>query len=46
MSGWRAASPTCKGFDGLASLAQHQLGKDAFSGQLFAFRGRRGSRAT
>ena len=31
-----------KGFDGLASLAQKQLGKDPFSGQLFVFRGRRG----
>jgi len=31
-----------KGFDGLASLAQRQLGKDPFSGQLFVFRGRRG----
>ena len=35
-----------KGFDGLASLAQQQLGQDPFSGQLFVFRGRRGSRAT
>ena len=35
-----------KGFDGLASLAQNHLGKDPFSGQLFVFRGRRGSRAT
>ena len=31
-----------KGFDGLAALAQHQLGQDPFSGQLFVFRGRRG----
>jgi transposase len=31
-----------KGFDGLAALAQQQLGKDPFSGQLFVFRGRRG----
>jgi len=31
-----------KGFDGLAALAQKQLGKDPFSGQLFAFRGKRG----
>ncbi len=30
------------GFDGLASLAQLQCGKDPFSGQLFVFRGRRG----
>jgi transposase len=35
-----------KGFDGLASLAQNHLGKDPFSGQLFVFRGRRGSHAT
>ena len=31
-----------KRFDGLASLAQNHLGKDAFSGQLFVLRGRRG----
>lgn len=31
-----------KGFDGLAALVQQQLGQDPFSGQLFAFRGRRG----
>jgi transposase len=31
-----------KGFDGLAALAQRQLGRDPFSGQLFVFRGRRG----
>jgi transposase len=31
-----------KGFDGLASLVQQHLGQDPFSGQLFAFRGRRG----
>jgi transposase len=37
-----AAAHKRKGFDGLASLAQHQLGKDPFSGQLFVFRGRRG----
>ena len=29
-----------KGFDGLASLAQQQLGKHPFRGQLFGFRGR------
>ena len=34
-----------KGFDGLASLAQQQLGQDPFSGQLFVFRGRRGESA-
>jgi len=31
-----------KGFDGLAALVQLHLGYDPFSGQLFAFRGRRG----
>ena len=31
-----------KGFDGLAALAQGQLGLDPFSGQLCVFRGRRG----
>ncbi len=31
-----------KGFDGLAALVQLHLGRDPFSGQLFAFRGRRG----
>ena len=31
-----------KGFDGLASLTQQQLGQDPFSGQLFVFRGKRG----
>ena len=31
-----------KGFDGLAALVQLHLGQDPFSGQLFAFRGRRG----
>jgi transposase len=35
-----------KGFDGLSALVQQQFGKDPFSGQLFVFRGRRGSRAT
>ena len=41
---WLAAGMTDmrKGFDGLASLAQQQLGQDPFSGQLFVFRGRRG----
>ena len=41
---WLAAGTTDmrKGFDGLASLAQQQLGQDPFSGQLFVFRGRRG----
>jgi len=31
-----------RGFDGLSSQAQQQLGKDRFSGQLFVFHGRRG----
>lgn len=31
-------------FDGLAGLVQTQLAEDAFSGQLFVFRGRRGDR--
>lgn len=31
------------GFDGLAGLIQTQLAEDPFSGQLFVFRGRRGS---
>ena len=33
-----------RGFDGLAALVQTQLNEDAFSGQLFVFRGRRGDR--
>ena len=33
-----------KGFDGLAALVQTRLRADAFSGQLFVFRGRRGDR--
>ncbi len=32
------------GFDGLAALIQIQLSEDAYSGQLFLFRGRRGDR--
>ena len=41
---WLAAGVTDmrKGFDGLAALVQPHLGQDPFSGQLFAFRGRRG----
>ena len=41
---WLAAGVTDmrKGFDGLAALVQQHLGHDPFSGQLFAFRGRRG----
>jgi transposase len=30
-----------KGLDGLAMLVQQVLAKDAFSGHLFAFRGKR-----
>lgn len=33
------------GFDGLAALVQTRLSEDAYSGQLFVFRGRRGPRA-
>ena len=32
------------GFDGLAALIQTRLSEDAYSGQLFVFRGRRGDR--
>ena len=32
------------GFDGLAAIVQTQLSEHPFSGQLFAFRGRRGDR--
>ena len=41
---WLACGQTDmrKGFDGLAALAQGQLGQDPFSGQLFVFRGHRG----
>jgi transposase len=31
-----------RGFDGLSSQVQQQLGLDPFDGQLFVFRGRRG----
>ncbi|QCO00178.1 transposase (plasmid) [Azospirillum argentinense] len=31
-----------KGFDGLAAVVQQHLGQDPFSGQIFAFRGKRG----
>ena len=31
-----------KGFDGLAMLVQEKLKRDAFGGQIFVFRGRRG----
>lgn len=33
-----------KGFDGLSTLAQDTLKQDPFSGHLFVFRGKRGSR--
>lgn len=43
---WIAAGVTDmrRGFDGLAALVQTQLEADPFSGQSFAFRGRRGDR--
>lgn len=43
---WLACGATDlrNGFDGLAALIQTQLAEDAFSGQLFIFRGRRGDR--
>jgi transposase len=31
-----------RGFDGLASQVQQQLGHDPFDGQFFVFRGKRG----
>jgi transposase len=45
---WLAAGPTDmrKGFDGLAALVQTTLSRDPFSGHVFVFRGRRGSRVT
>jgi transposase len=43
VSGWPPARRTCAGaFDGLARLVQEVLGRDPFSGHVFAFRGRRG----
>jgi len=41
---WLAARPVDmrKGFDGLAAVVQQHLGQDPFSGQIFAFRGKRG----
>lgn len=44
---WLAAGVTDmrKGFDGLAALVQQTLSLDPFSGQIFAFRGRRGDLA-
>lgn len=43
---WIAAGVTDmrRGFDGLAALVQTQLEADPFSGQILAFRGRRGDR--
>ena len=43
---WIAAGFTDmrRGFDGLAALVQAQLEANPFSGQIFAFRGRRGDR--
>jgi len=35
-----------RGFDGLALMVQEQLKRDPHSGQLFVFRGQRGSRVT
>ena len=45
---WLAAGVTDmrKGFDSLAAQAQTVLAQDRFSGHVFCFRGRRGSRAT
>jgi len=43
---WLAAGVTDmrKSFDGLAALVQTKLEEDAFSGQVFVFRGRKGDR--
>ena len=45
---WLATGATDmrKGFDGLAGLVQTVLGEDPFNGDLFVFRGRRGSLVT
>lgn len=45
---WLVAGATDmrRGFDGLAALVAQQLNCDPFSGQVFAFRGRRGNRVT
>lgn len=42
---WLVAGATDmrRGFDALAALVAQQLNRDPFSGQVFAFRGRRGS---
>ena len=41
---WLVAGATDmrRGFDGLAALVAQQLNRGPFSGQVFAFRGRRG----
>jgi transposase len=43
---WLACGATDlrNGFDGLPALVQMQLSEHAFSGEVFAFRGRRGDR--
>ena len=43
---WLVAGATDmrRGFDGLCALVQNALGADAFSGQIFIFRGKRGDR--
>jgi transposase len=33
-----------KGFDGLSSLVEHEMGQDVYSGHLFVFVSRRGDR--
>lgn len=45
---WLACGTTDmrKGMDGLAMLAQQVLAEDPFNGALFAFRGKRGGRAS
>ncbi|WP_084561464.1 IS66 family insertion sequence element accessory protein TnpB [Paraburkholderia terricola] len=45
---WLAAGVTDmrRGMDGLTALVQSALGRDPFSGHIFLFRGRRGSRVT
>lgn len=45
---WLVAGATDmrRGFDALAALVAQQLNRDPFSGQVFAFRGRRGSLVT
>ncbi|HXD25598.1 MAG TPA: IS66 family insertion sequence element accessory protein TnpB [Propionibacteriaceae bacterium] len=45
---WLASGPTDmrRGFDGLALLVQEKLQQDPHCGQLFVFRGKRGSLVT